>query len=414
MRTNRIKQVLINLSFIIYPLSVSVALSSCSSNDDAGQVSADYIKVNPVVIEGQATQGTLQIEADCSWTITTDASWVTVGMPQGEGTQNVTLTTGSNPSSVEERSCQLTVTSKGGVQRTVSVMQTRNNEELTVSATSLDFNTAGGELKFTITSNTQWTISGGADWLSVSDDSGTNNKEITVTAQANNDENARTASITVSGTNTSHHIAIQQVGVSVTLTVSPNERSADAKGSTYTFNVNCNYQWTVSSSVEGWVSFTPSSGSQDGQVSVTLTDNTNSSARSVRIIVKSGASHTEECVITQAGATPPELNLPSYSAVGRYEFTVSTSFSSPLDITECGFCYSETTEAPTVSNTNVPASAQGTNGDFSLKLDNLKSGHTYHVRAWARNANGIGYSQTVSVKTEGNVPGEEENTPPNL
>lgn len=407
-----------NIINILFAFSLSAVLLSCTSNDDTGNVSADYMKVTDVVIEGQNTSGTLQIEADCSWTITSDASWVTVGTPQGEGSQGVTLTTGINPSSVEERNCQLTVTSKGGVTRVVNVKQTRNNESLQVSITEHNYGEQGGSVEFTITSNTTWTITGGADWLTLSTTSGSGNASISMTAQANDNDNEeeRRTTLTVTGSGGAHSdILIIQAAKTVTLTIEPEEIPATAKGDVYTFRVQSNTQWNVTTSVEGWVTIGQASGSNNGEVNITLSDNAGSEARTANIrVVSASGRHTQTCVITQAGATPPTLTAPVASGIGRYEFSVSTNFNSPLNVSESGFCYSETTQEPTINNINLPVTSQGTSGSFSLKLENLKSGRTYYVRAWARNANGIGYSATTEVRTEGNVPGEDENTPPNL
>ncbi|MBO4802613.1 MAG: BACON domain-containing protein [Bacteroidaceae bacterium] len=403
-------------SYLTYLLGIFVTLTACSSNDDTGNVSADYMKVTDVVIEGQASSGTLHIDADCSWTVTTDANWVTVGTPQGEGSADVTLTTGTNPSSVEARSCQLKVASKGGVTRLVTLTQSTNNEQLEVSTTTIDYPTEGGQIQFTITSNTSWIITGGADWLTLSESAGQNNGSITLTAQVNELEDTRKATITVTGNGgKACNIEVSQAAKTVYLLIIPEEISATAKGDTYAINVVSNTNWTVLPSIDSWVTLEQDNGSNDGTFRVTLADNPNSSTRIVNIRVTSASGRNEmTCVITQAAATPPTLTLPQSSSVTRYEVTVSSNFNSPLDITECGFCYSDTNVAPTISNSSVTASAQGTSGSISVKLENLKSGKTYHIRAWARNANGIGYSETLDVKTEGNTPGEDENPTPTL
>lgn len=66
------------------------------------------------------------------------------------------------------------------------------------------------------------------------------------------------------------------------------------------------------------------------------------------------------------------------------------------EVTACGICWS-TTENPTVENDNVegdPAEAA-----FSLPIENLSSGTTYYVRAFATNAAGTGYGAQVQFTT---------------
>ena len=52
--------------------------------------------------------------------------------------------------------------------------------------------------------------------------------------------------------------------------------------------------------------------------------------------------------------------------------------------------------------------------ELNAKLSGLTSGQTYYVRAWVRNANGIGYSSDATFTTEGKKPGEDENPTPDL
>lgn len=70
---------------------------------------------------------------------------------------------------------------------------------LSVSSTSLSFTAPGEQKTFIITSNTNWTISNNATWLSVSPTSGSNNSTVTVISAANMTNNQRTSTITVSG-----------------------------------------------------------------------------------------------------------------------------------------------------------------------------------------------------------------------
>lgn len=405
-----------NTMLSIAMLSVAILLAGCSSNDDEGNVSGDFLQVTDVVLNGNLSSTTLHIEADCSWRISEETSWLTVSPTQGSGTMDVELTTGVNPSSVEERSCELTVTSDGGVTRVVKLSQTQTNESMDVSTRELSFGEDGGKLAFTVTSNTTWAISGGADWLSLSDTKGADNGSIDVSVQSNAQEMERSAVLTVTGNaGTAIQITIKQVGKTVNLTIEPERIEAAAKGKTYSFSVMGNADWTVAADVTTWVTVEQRSGSGDGTVSFTVADNTGSVARTANIRVTSSSGRVERtCVVTQLGATVPQLTPPTFSGTTRYETTVQSSFDSSLDVTECGFCYA-TTANPTVNDQSVTVSGPtGMSGSLQSQLSGLTSGQTYHVRAWARNANGIGYSADTTVTTEGKLPNENENPTPNI
>ena len=203
-------------------LTACFALGSCSSNSDEGGVSSNYMKVTDVVMSGNLSSTSLHIDADCSWRISESVDWLTVSPIQGTGSADIELTTGANPSSVDERSCELTVTTDGGVTRTITLTQGRNNESMSVSTHTLSFGEGSGELVFSITSNTRWKITGGADWLTLSTAEGTDNGSVTVIAQANTTEFERTAVYTVTGNSgTAEQVNVTQLGKTVILTIEP-------------------------------------------------------------------------------------------------------------------------------------------------------------------------------------------------
>ena len=47
-------------------------------------------------------------------------------------------------------------------------------------------------------------------------------------------------------------------------------------------------------------------------------------------------------------------------------------------------------------------------------LQDISKKSLYHVRAYARNAYGVGYSDDITFLTGGNLPDEDENKVPNL
>ena len=71
---------------------------------------------------------------------------------------------------------------------------------LSVSSDSLNFIASGEQQTFVITSNTDWTVSCNASWLTISPDSASNDGTVTVTAAENTTTSQRTAIITIIGT----------------------------------------------------------------------------------------------------------------------------------------------------------------------------------------------------------------------
>ena len=81
-----------------------------------------------------------------------------------------------------------------------NIVEESSSYTLSISLDSLNFIASGEQQTFAITSNTDWTVSSSASWLTVSSASGSNSSTITVTAIENTATIQRTATITVSGT----------------------------------------------------------------------------------------------------------------------------------------------------------------------------------------------------------------------
>ena len=97
----------------------------------------------------------------------------------------------------------------------ISVTQSGSSSyNLTVSPTSLNYVANGGSKTVSVTSNTSWTATSSANWLTISPASGSNNGTITAVATANTSNSQRTTTITVSGSGITRTISVTQAGTS--------------------------------------------------------------------------------------------------------------------------------------------------------------------------------------------------------
>lgn len=69
-----------------------------------------------------------------------------------------------------------------------------------------------------------------------------------------------------------------------------------------------------------------------------------------------------------------------------------------MSITECGFCWDSSSAEPDITR-NKKVIATLKNGVFQAKLTGLAYNTSYHVRAYAVNGKGVGYSAYVIIKT---------------
>ena len=203
-----------------------VLLMACGGGGDLPDVgpviSKDRIDVPlnlQLLGDGQETE--LKITANCSWTISNVADWLTVTPTSGNNSETVKVSAGKN-STGKERTTTLTIRGGNAPERSVVVTQAKGTEDpiaktLSTNTTSLSFNASGESKSFTISSNTSWRVSK-PEWCALSKSSGTGNDDITVTAVENPNKEQRTGQIIVSGEGVS----------SVTITI-----TQDAKDSTH-------------------------------------------------------------------------------------------------------------------------------------------------------------------------------------
>ena len=331
------------------------------------------------------------ITSNTSWTVSDDASWLSVSPLSGSNNGTVTVTASSaNTSTSSSRSATVTV-SGGGISRTVSVTQSPADVNLTVSPSSLTLESSSGSNDdFNVTSNTSWTVSDDASWLSVSPLSGSNNGTVTVTASSANTStsSSRSATVTVSGGGISRTVSVTQSPADVNLTVSPSSLTLESSsGSNDDFNVTSNTSWTVSDDAS-WLTVSPTSGSNNGTLTVTASsaNTSTSSSRSATVTVSGGGisrtvSVTQSPAIANLTVSPSSLTLGSSSGSNdQFSVTSNTSWTVSDDA-------SWLTVSPTSGSNNGTVTVTASSANTS----------TSSSRSAIVTVSGGGISRTVSV-----------------
>lgn len=160
---------------------------------------------------------------------------------------------------------------------------------------------------FTISSNTSWTISGMPNWFSVNPLTGSGNKDITVTAQANPSISQRTAKLTISGTGVSDKtVTITQSGTTPFLTVSTDVLTLDTIANSGSFTISSNVNWNVTSD-QSWLTASPVSGTNNATVQLSATDNLTDVMRSAKITVSATGVTSKTITVSQPVVSSPSL-----------------------------------------------------------------------------------------------------------
>ena len=212
----------------------------------------------------------------CSWTATSNASWITVtGGASGTGFGTVTYRVAANPGT-SPRTGTMTI---AGIIFTVN--QAANSCSYSLSATSALVPSTGstaGAVSVVAGTACAWTAVSNANWITVtSGASGTGLGTVAYTVAANAGSSPRTGTMTIAGI----IFTVTQAAASCSAALSPTSASAPSTVSTGTVSVvvGTGCSWTATSAV-GWITITSgASGSGNGAVTYTVAANTTGSAR---------------------------------------------------------------------------------------------------------------------------------------
>jgi len=285
-------------------------------NRTSKTVTGQNLEVLPaqlVIASAANSTATLTIKSNQNWTITSSQTWLTANGSSGSGNATITLTATSN-TGTEARQATVTVTAAGLTPAVVQVTQAGQQNLLQVSTNTLTLAASGtGSAKFSISSNIAWNIASGETWLSATPGTGSNNAEITVTANsANTGSNSRTATLTISGTGVaSQVINVNQSGTIVTPVLalsSSNLSIGSGANSMATFNITSNTNWNFSN-LPSWIIANPTNGNGDAQVVFTaINANPNSDHRQATILLNGEGVSQQSVQLIQDGSTGSTVN----------------------------------------------------------------------------------------------------------
>lgn len=261
--------------FFVLMLAAAALFAACNKDEE---VKTPELSVNNDKIICSANGGffTVDVKSNIKWTVKTDnQSWYSLDKMSGENDGVITVTI--DPlSEMTDRNASFEVSGED-LKVVVSVVQSAS-DQLSVNIESLDFETVGGSMSFSVQSNVIWTIqSDEQTWYSLDKTSGENTSEVTVTVEANDKYVAREAVLTI-------------VSGALTTTVNLSQKAKEApevtkytanisarKGS-YDYDVPAGYDFTVSSDVD-WISTEKS----DGKITVNVSDNLSDGSRTGKV-----------------------------------------------------------------------------------------------------------------------------------
>lgn len=258
------------------------------------------VSSNVFSIDAVKNSYTFTISSNLNWTVSSDQSWCVVSTSTGSNNGTVSFNVTQNTSALE-RVATISVIS-GNVRQQIKITQAGQNETLTVSRNSFTFGPEEGSGKFSITSNTHWNVSSDQAWCSVSLNSGSDNKTISFTLEANTTTQNRVAVIRIETNSKSVQVTVTQAAatsVIPNLSVHPESLSVTASDQTSSFSISSNTNWSVSSD-QTWCVPSLTSGNGDKMITLSFSKNESSTKRTAIILVQAG-SLSEKIIVNQSG-----------------------------------------------------------------------------------------------------------------
>lgn len=157
-----------------------------------------------------------------------------------------------------------------GTNSIVNYLNTPYQElNLSVTPSIIDVASDAGNVSFSISSNTNWTVSDDADWLTLETSGGNGNTTLSVTFSANSVPSLRIGTITISGTGVNSQVVTVTQRPLYIMLISKEQLFFGCNWSQESITVTSNTDWTVTLDPEAWfLSVNPLSGSGIGKIFV--------------------------------------------------------------------------------------------------------------------------------------------------
>ncbi len=172
--------------------------------------SAPYLTISPSSsINPNSNSGNtnVSVSSNVNWTVSDNASWITVSPTSGSNNGSFTVSYSGN-TSTSSRTGKVTV-SGGGISRELTVNQSGNPNSLSVSPSSLTFQYYKESKTVNVSSNISWSVSA-SSWLTVIPINSSGNGSIIVKNDDYFGSIPRTGSVTVEAGDESRTIFVEQ------------------------------------------------------------------------------------------------------------------------------------------------------------------------------------------------------------
>lgn len=264
----------------------------------AGATPIISLSKSEIDFAGTPNSETITVTANCSWSASSSANWLTVSQKDN----TITLAVTANESN-SNRTGTISVVHYGTTNASQKITVRQVPASINASTESLVFNNTASSVNVTINAEASWTSSSSASWIDISPasgESGTSTMKVSVSPNTSTSERTGYVNLSIGGSQRIQ-IPVRQRGIYIETEES--ELSFNAAGGSQNLSVLSNTNWTVSSA-PSWITVSPSQGEGDGTVKVTASENPNTANRSGVIhLTQTGLSIDVAVTVSQAGKT---------------------------------------------------------------------------------------------------------------
>lgn len=264
----------------------------------AGATPIISLSKSEIDFAGTPNSETVTVTANCSWSASSSANWLTVS----QKANTITLAVTANESN-SNRTATISVVHYGTTNVSQKITIRQVPASINASTESLVFNNTAGSVNVTINAEASWTASSSASWIDISPasgGSGTSTMKVSVSPNTSTSERSGYVNLSIGGSQRIQ-IPVRQRGIYIE--TEQTELSFNAAGGSQNLSVLSNTNWTVSSA-PSWITVSPSQGEGNGSVKVTASDNPYTTNRSgVVHLTQTGLSIDVAVSVSQAGKT---------------------------------------------------------------------------------------------------------------
>jgi hypothetical protein len=225
------------------------------------------------------------ISSNVNWTVTGIPTWLTLNTNSGIGNTVISLVSQSH-NFTSSRSATITIQSlANSLTQSINITQSGSPTTLSLSGTTLNFNSASSSQTLNIITNDNWIVAGVPTWLTINPQFGTGNATLNVQANTNTSVNNRNVILTITSGSLVRTATVNQSGQIPQIQITNSSNSnLNANGEIRTISISSNVNWTINAS-DNWFSVTPFFGTGNVQVSIQAFANSNTTPRNGSITI---------------------------------------------------------------------------------------------------------------------------------